>query len=644
MGKGRCEMKTNIVVMAIVVLTVMAVAVLPVGAQSAGPDFQVTLNPPDGQSVGNSINIHIKVNSANPGATRIFVSCGGVSKGETSEVEFDSNWNTNGCSGGNQQITIQARNPDDPNWSNPNTKTFNYNLTGSSQPPTPPKGPNISIFEFSPGSAIVGDSVNIHIRVDSSNPGATKLNVSCGSISKNETSEVEFNSTWNTTGCPAGTATVTVLSRDVNDPNWANPSSASRSYNLNAAPVPVPSPTANFWADSTNVLQGQCTYLHWDTGNAVSVDIDGSTVSASGTTQVCPSVTQKFTLSAHASSGGVDANRNVTITVTAVQQPPAVINSFQTGNVIDIGGNIYVIVGGQRRHVPNPATLDALGISQSGGLINNKGFNDSQLSQIVQGPDIPDVNIDPTGFGSFKATYFPNLAPIVPKPPTQVPTAVPQVVQPTAQPVTQPTEAPLQPAATPVQKQSEQGNPTGTPPESETFTEWWCHQVGLFCDNTVDAAPIVNIDCQPQCVATARKLRPDLNDWALGAGTPNNILAIAQMGKLYGQTQQMRVKVRGSGEQPQEHDLVVWLNGHIGFVEKADGMTMYVTDSNWGTPLGVTKCYTRSWVPITFDYSKMRLITSPYSVNITVNNPTDKCNGLTGWNRIVCKWNSIWGH
>ncbi len=515
----------------------MAVAVSPVGAQSAGPDFQVTLNPPDGQSVGNSVNIHIKVYSTNPGATRISVSCGGVSKGETSEVEFDSSWNTGGCSSGNQQITIQARNPDDPNWSNPNTKTFNYNLTGTQQPPIPPKGPNISIFDFSPSSAYVGDSVTIHIKVDSTNPGATKLTASCGSLTKNETSEVEFYTTWNTSGCPVGTATVSVLSRDVNDPNWANPSSATRSYGLSAPPVPVLSPTANFWTDSNSILQGQCTNLHWDTANAVSVDIDRSGVNSSGSRQVCPGVTQKFTLTAHAASGGVDASRNLTITVTAVTQPPAVVDSFQTGNVISIGGNIYVIVDGRRRHVPNPATLDALGISQS--LINNKGFSDSQLSQIIQGPDIPDVNIDPTGVASFRAAYLPNLTPIVPNP-TKAPTAMPTLVVPTVQPTAVPT----------VQPQSSTDPQTGEvlpSPCLESFINnlaWIDMLTGVIVVHAKSESDFI------QCVNYVRTHRSDVGD-IHGDGGKWADLARAQGFDV----------VSGDMTQARTGDIVVWSDG-----------------------------------------------------------------------------------
>lgn len=401
---------------------------------------------------------------------------------EDGSPDLIKNFDTSGLSAGTYTIIVEVA-AVDRGWDTANKTYGSYELTGPSPEPTPippPKGPNISIFDFSPSSANVGDSVNIHIKVDSVNPGATKLNVSCGILTKNETSEVEFYTDWNTSGCPIGSQTVTVLSRDVNDPDWRNPSSATRSYDLNTPPVPVQSPIANFWADATSVSQGQCTYLHWDTAYATSVDIDGSGVSASGSMQVCPSVTQKFTLSAYASPGGVDAKRNITITVTAaVQQPPDIADSFQTGDVINIGGNIYVIVDRQRRHVPNPETLDALGIGRS--LINNKGFSDSELLQIAQGSDIPDVNIDPAGFASFKEAYLPNLAPIVPKPPTQVPTPVPPVV-PTVRSTVQPTVGPktvpprltvAPPIPPPVQENI--ATPEVSPPKDlwEQFTDWW---------------------------------------------------------------------------------------------------------------------------------------------------------------------------
>lgn len=104
--------------------------------------------------------------------------------------------------------------------------------------------------------------------------------------------------------------------------------------------------------------------------------------------------------------------------------PPSrnVVDSFSTGDIINIGGNIYVIVNAQRRHVPNPETLDALGISRS--MINNRGYSDADLSTIPQGPDIPDVVRDPSGFQAFKDWIFPDLTPI--GQPTPIQTQPPQ--------------------------------------------------------------------------------------------------------------------------------------------------------------------------------------------------------------------------
>jgi hypothetical protein len=612
----------------------------PVRAQTAGPSFEVSFNPSGGQSVGNSVNIHIKVNSSNPGATRMNVSCGGVSKGETSEVEFDSTWHTDGCSAGTQQITIQARSPDDPNWSAPNTQTFNYSLTGGQppaeptsppQPQGPSKGPNISTLELSPsGGAKVGDQVDIHIRVDSGNPGATKINVSCGTISKVETSEVDFHSTWYTNGCPGGQARVDVLSRAVDDPNWSNPSSASKSYNLTAPPADAP--TANLSVDADTIQQGQCTTLRWNTSNANDVRIDGNGVSASGNKQICPNVTTRYTLVAKGPGG--TAERNVTVVVKSQPKQNSVASSFNTGDVIDIGGSIYVIVNGERRHVPNPETLDALGITRS--MINNRGFSDAQLNTIPQGPDIPDVKRDPSGFQEFKNWIFPNLSPIVPAESTPIPK---KESEPTK---TKEGESPIRitPSAT-----AQEDDPD-LPPEGEDSPRYfWCYlwPDGPFCRRTKASEPI-NLTCSPQCVPTARWKRPDLNDWASNVHNPDDILEVAKSGKKYtpkGQTQEMQVRVRGSGEQPQVGDIAIWPgscvggNGHIGYVSGINPFR--ITDSNWGTPWGDTKCWTRDNKEI-LQNDCLVFIPPPFPVES--NNPSDtpdKCSQYSEWWQIL-RW------
>jgi hypothetical protein len=162
--------------------------------------------------------------------------------------------------------------------------------------------------------------------------------------------------------------------------------------------------------DNNQVSKGQCTYLHWQTSNADRVDIDGNTVQNSGDQQVCPTVTKKYTLTATNQSG--TANRNLTVIVSDQSSTINVADYFQTGNIIQIGSDIYAIVNGERRLVPNPETLDALGITRS--WIDNKGFGDTDLKTIPLGQDIPDVNLDPSGFAAFKNRYFSNTTPIIP--------------------------------------------------------------------------------------------------------------------------------------------------------------------------------------------------------------------------------------
>ncbi|MBL8049645.1 MAG: hypothetical protein JNM46_00345 [Anaerolineales bacterium] len=94
--------------------------------------------------------------------------------------------------------------------------------------------------------------------------------------------------------------------------------------------------------------------------------------------------------------------------------------AFGTCEAIKIGNDVYVTVKEgsaiQRRHVPNPETLDALGFSQQ--MINNKGFSDNQLRTIGQGSDIPDVVVDVNGLNTFKNTFCPNNVAINPGQPS----------------------------------------------------------------------------------------------------------------------------------------------------------------------------------------------------------------------------------
>jgi hypothetical protein len=89
------------------------------------------------------------------------------------------------------------------------------------------------------------------------------------------------------------------------------------------APAP-PEPFLNFGADSTSIQAGQCTNLHWDSGNVESVYLDGMGVEGVGARQVCPAVSTPYNLVANYPGGQL--TRQVTVFVTGPPGPP-VINS-----------------------------------------------------------------------------------------------------------------------------------------------------------------------------------------------------------------------------------------------------------------------------------------------------------------------------
>ena len=206
-----------------------------------------------------------------------------------------------------------------------------------------------------------------------------------------------------------------------------------------------------------------------------------------------------------------------------------------------------------------------------------------------------------------------------------------------------------QPPADPAQEQpGQQVNPEVIPPKSEN---WFCQNIGLFCDFEVSAGELVNITCNNQCVPEARTHRVDLLNrlWS-GASTADGILkdAINMPTFTDSNGQKMQVRVRLPGETPQAGDLIIWPRtcngawsggGHIGYVNNGSPLT--ITDSNWLYQAGST-CSRRDGKII--DKSDcMKFITPPFPAGTyqPAGVQPDKCSQY-GWPKNwFCKWGWI---
>lgn len=89
-------------------------------------------------------------------------------------------------------------------------------------------------------------------------------------------------------------------------------------------PPPAPVDNAlNFWADATTIQAGSCTFLRWDSVNALKVYLDGQEVSASGQKRICPCNTKTHSLAAGFMDGSKQ-ERSLTVNVTGSCQAPPV--------------------------------------------------------------------------------------------------------------------------------------------------------------------------------------------------------------------------------------------------------------------------------------------------------------------------------
>jgi hypothetical protein len=136
-----------------------------------------------------------------------------------------------------------------------------------------------------------------------------------------------------TTTVPTGTATVATTGTSLPTATRAAPTatvtpSRPASTGTRAATL-LPSATATlaatftattaapfttFTADSLSINAGQCTTLHWTSGNITAIFLNNQGVTGSENRQVCPTVTTVYELKA--ATSGADLVKTLTITVT----------------------------------------------------------------------------------------------------------------------------------------------------------------------------------------------------------------------------------------------------------------------------------------------------------------------------------------
>ncbi|HEX2905280.1 MAG TPA: CARDB domain-containing protein, partial [Phototrophicaceae bacterium] len=117
-----------------------------------------------------------------------------------------------------------------------------------------------------------------------------------------------------------------------------------------AVPTAPPAPAGaviEFWADSYNIFDDQCTRINWRVENIQAVALDGAGVVGQDSREVCPDVNTTYTLRVTLRDGS-PTDRPVTITVTprTTAQPDLYVSEFSLNPAIPVKGQaVEVRVG-----------------------------------------------------------------------------------------------------------------------------------------------------------------------------------------------------------------------------------------------------------------------------------------------------------
>jgi polar amino acid transport system substrate-binding protein len=152
--------------------------------------------------------------------------------------------------------------------------------------------------------------------------------------------------------------------------------------------------TMNFWADSTNIDQGQCTTLRWDVRNVREVYLNDEGVPGVSEREVCPSSTQTWVLRAVLMDYNQDF-REVTVNVNNVAPPqrpaPAIVEFSVGNNSIPLGQCVTL------RWRTND--VDYINLYRSGQTIVSGGPGNGEVSDCPPAVGIYDYTLDAYGNG-----------------------------------------------------------------------------------------------------------------------------------------------------------------------------------------------------------------------------------------------------
>lgn len=238
-----------------------------------------------------------------------------------------------------------------------------------------------------PSGSQVGSNVCIRAKV-AWDADFRSMRIRFGNEGWNESAEVEFERCFGTGHLSAGRYNIRVEVAKVNE-DWSTATATETGYELTAPPAPQnPSCSVDsFDAWPRIAIVGEQVHISGSGScnvgvRAIKVKVDGNDLYEIGAPNLSWTWnTSGITVGNHNLSlwvaGQGDNNwdyaaksGNIIISVLSPNEPTSEPSfPFVTGNVIDINGNLFVIVvdgnSMERRHIPNPETLDALGIPRS---------------------------------------------------------------------------------------------------------------------------------------------------------------------------------------------------------------------------------------------------------------------------------------